>query len=74
MTTTAPATRSTPLSRVWSGRKTIAEDLTGEDLTGEDLGDAAELPTPALTVDQTHAVMSPKGATAAAAVPGRGSR
>ena len=38
MTTTAPASRPTPLSRVWSGRKTIAEDLTGEDL-----GDVLEL-------------------------------
>ena len=38
MTTTASASRPTPLSRVWSGRKTIAEDLTGEDL-----GDVLEL-------------------------------
>jgi magnesium transporter len=38
VTTTASASRPTPLSRVWSGRKTIAEDLTGEDL-----GDVLEL-------------------------------
>ncbi len=38
MTTTAPASRPTPLSRVWSGRQTIAEDLTGDDL-----GDVLEL-------------------------------
>ena len=33
MTSTAEVTRPTPLSRVWSGPKTIAEDLTGEDLS-----------------------------------------
>jgi magnesium transporter len=38
VSTIAPASRPTPLSRVWSGRKTIAEDLTGEDL-----GDVLEL-------------------------------
>jgi len=38
VTTTASPMRPTPLSRVWSGRKTIAEDLTGEDL-----GDVLEL-------------------------------
>ena len=38
MTTITEGRRPTPLSRVWSGRKTIAEDLTGEDL-----GDVLEL-------------------------------
>jgi magnesium transporter len=38
VTSTVQAPRPTPLSRVWSGRKTIAEDLTGEDL-----GDVLEL-------------------------------
>jgi magnesium transporter len=38
VTSTVQASRPTPLSRVWSGRKTIAEDLTGEDL-----GDVLEL-------------------------------
>jgi magnesium transporter len=38
VTTTAQASRPTPLSRVWSGSKTVAEDLTGEDL-----GDVLEL-------------------------------
>ena len=38
VTTTASPARPTPLSRVWSGRKTIAEDLIGEDL-----GDVLEL-------------------------------
>lgn len=38
MTSTAQASRPTPLSRVWAGHKTIAEDLTGEDL-----GDVLEL-------------------------------
>lgn len=33
MTSTAQVTRPTPLSRVWSGQQTIAEDLTGEDLS-----------------------------------------
>lgn len=33
MTSTAQTSRPTPLSRVWSGPKTIAEDLTGEDLS-----------------------------------------
>jgi magnesium transporter len=38
MTTVTEGRRPTPLSRVWSGTKTIAEDLTGEDL-----GDVLEL-------------------------------
>jgi magnesium transporter len=38
MTTITQDRRPTPLSRVWSGTKTIAEDLTGEDL-----GDVLEL-------------------------------
>jgi magnesium transporter len=38
VTTVTEGRRPTPLSRVWSGRKTIAEDLTGEDL-----GDVLEL-------------------------------
>ena len=38
MTTVTEGRRPTPLSRVWSGMKTIAEDLTGEDL-----GDVLEL-------------------------------
>ena len=38
MTTVTEGRRPTPLSRVWSGRKTIAEDLTGEDL-----GDVLEM-------------------------------
>ena len=32
VTTVTEGRRPTPLSRVWSGVKTIAEDLTGEDL------------------------------------------
>jgi magnesium transporter len=38
MTTVTEGRRPTPLSRVWSGTKTIAEDLTGDDL-----GDVLEL-------------------------------
>jgi magnesium transporter len=38
VTTVTEGRRPTPLSRVWSGRKTIAEDLTGDDL-----GDVLEL-------------------------------
>jgi magnesium transporter len=43
MTTVTEGRRPTPLSRVWSGTKTIAEDLTGEDL-----GDVLELHSGAL--------------------------
>ena len=38
MTTVTEGRRPTPLSRVWSGTKTIAEDLTGDDL-----GDVLEM-------------------------------
>jgi hypothetical protein len=48
--------RPTPLSRVWSGRKTIAEDLAGEDLgdvldhaTGDRADWTAQRKTPVLS-------------------------
>ena len=54
MTTITEGRRPAPLSRVWSGMKTIAEDLTGEDL-----GDVLELHSDAsawwvLTRDDPH--------------------
>jgi magnesium transporter len=56
VTTITEGRRPAPLSRVWSGMKTIAEDLTGEDL-----GDVLELHSDAsawwvLTRDDTQSV------------------